>query len=206
MSPAELRAMVRESFDLKSRFGHREERAGVLRSSPRVDRNLADLSSKMGRLHDALHAQSRPSPTPEPPASHVLQHVEQIASLEAMVRDQKLCNGVPVLLEPGNFLRIVRGRAVNGDEQKARSRDTHLPEVDLALKSHLLAARSEPAASEVNCVFWRSGLERGEMSKDILPFPLSAYPTTSVISLSMEIGRAQLGQATSGGGAPEGIW
>ena len=33
------------------------------------------------------------------------------------------------------------------------------------------------------------------MSKDILPFPLSAFPTAAEISLSLEAGRAQLGQA-----------
>ena len=35
----------------------------------------------------------------------------------------------------------------------------------------------------------------GRMSKDILPFPLSAFPTAAGISLSLEAGRAQLGQA-----------
>ena len=33
------------------------------------------------------------------------------------------------------------------------------------------------------------------MSKDILPFPLSAFPTAAEISLSLEAGRAQLGQS-----------
>ena len=33
------------------------------------------------------------------------------------------------------------------------------------------------------------------MSKDILPFPLSAFLTAAEISLSLEAGRAQLGQA-----------
>ena len=33
------------------------------------------------------------------------------------------------------------------------------------------------------------------MSKDILPFPLSTCPTAAEISLSLEVGRAQLGQA-----------
>ena len=35
----------------------------------------------------------------------------------------------------------------------------------------------------------------GGMSKDILPFPLSAFLTAAEISLSLEVGRAQLGQA-----------
>ena len=35
----------------------------------------------------------------------------------------------------------------------------------------------------------------GRISKDILPFPLSFYPTAAEISLSLEAGRAQLGQA-----------
>ena len=90
------------------------------------------------------------------------------------------------------------------DEQKARSRDDRLPEfgkmslaeVGLALESHLLGPRSEPAAPVVNFVLRHSGLERGGgMSKDILPFPLSAYPTAAEISLSLEARRAQLGQA-----------
>ena len=33
------------------------------------------------------------------------------------------------------------------------------------------------------------------MSKDILTFPLSFFPTAAEISLSLEAGRAQLGQA-----------
>ena len=33
------------------------------------------------------------------------------------------------------------------------------------------------------------------MSKDILPFPLSTCPTAAEISVSLESGRAQLGQA-----------
>ena len=32
------------------------------------------------------------------------------------------------------------------------------------------------------------------MSKDILPFPLSPYPTAAELSLSLEAGRAQLDQ------------
>ena len=44
-------------------------------------------------------------------------------------------------------------------------------------------------------VLWHSGLEREGMSKDILPFPLSAFPTAAEISLLLEAGRAQLGQA-----------
>ena len=72
---------------------------------------------------------------------------------------------------------------------------TSLAEVGLALKSHLLAPRSDPAASVVNFVLRHSGLERGGLSKDILPFPLSACPTAAEISLSLEAGRTQLGQA-----------
>ena len=33
------------------------------------------------------------------------------------------------------------------------------------------------------------------MTKDILPFPLSTCPTAAETSLSLEVGRAQLGQA-----------
>ena len=33
------------------------------------------------------------------------------------------------------------------------------------------------------------------MSKDILPFALSVFPTAAEISLSLQAGRAQLGQA-----------
>ena len=92
---------------------------------------------------------------------------------------------------------------VMDDEQRARTRDDRPPdlggmalaEVGLALKSHLLAPRSEPAASVVNFVLRHSGLERGGISKDILPFPLSFCPTAAEISFSLEAGRAQLGQA-----------
>ena len=35
----------------------------------------------------------------------------------------------------------------------------------------------------------------GGMSKDILPFPLLGFPTAAEISLSLEAGRAQLGEA-----------
>ena len=45
-----------------------------------------------------------------------------------------------------------------------------LAEVGLALKSHLLAPRSEPAASVVNFVLRHSGLERGSpLSALVLP-------------------------------------
>ena len=49
----------------------------------------------------------------------------------------------------------------------------------------------------VNFVLRHSGLERVKegISKDILPFPLSFCPTAAEISLSLEAGRAQLGQA-----------
>ena len=98
---------------------------------------------------------------------------------------------------------MIEATQVMGDEQKARSRDDRLPEfgkislaeVGLALESHLLAPRSEPAAPVVNFVLRHSGLERGEMSKDILPFPLSTCSTEAEISLSLEAERAQLGQA-----------
>ena len=70
-----------------------------------------------------------------------------------------------------------------------------LAEVGLALKSHLLAPKSEPAASVVNFVLRHSGLERGGISKDILPFPLSFCSTAAEISLSLAAGRAQFGQA-----------
>ena len=46
-----------------------------------------------------------------------------------------------------------------------------------------------------NFVLRHSGLERGGISKDILPFPLSFCPTAAEISLSLEAGRAQLSQA-----------
>ena len=92
---------------------------------------------------------------------------------------------------------------VMDDEQKAKSQDNRLPdlggmslaEVGLALQSHLLAPRSDPAASVANFVLRHSGLERESLSKDILPFPLSACPTAAEISLSLEAGRTQLGQA-----------
>ena len=58
---------------------------------------------------------------------------------------------------------------VMDDEQRARTRDDRPPDVGgmslaefgLALKSHLLAPRSEPAASVVNFVLRHSGLECG---------------------------------------------
>ena len=64
------------------------------------------------------------------------------------------------------------------DEQRARTRDDRPPdlggmslaEVGLALKSHLLAPRSEPAASVVNFVLRHSGLERGGYRKTFSPF------------------------------------
>ena len=92
---------------------------------------------------------------------------------------------------------------VMDDEQRARTRDDRPPdlggmslaEVGLALKSHLLAPRSDPAASVVNFFLRHSGLERRGLSKDILPFPLSACPTAAEISLYLKAGRTQLGQA-----------
>ena len=92
---------------------------------------------------------------------------------------------------------------VMDDEQRARARDDRPPdlsrmslaEVGLALKSHLRAPRSEPAASVENFVLRHSDLERGGISKDILPFPLSFCPTAAEISLSLKAGRAQLSHA-----------
>ena len=49
--------------------------------------------------------------------------------------------------------------------------EVSLAEVGLALISHLLAPRSEPAAPVVNFVLRHSGLERG---RDIDIIPLSA--------------------------------
>ena len=52
-----------------------------------------------------------------------------------------------------------------------------------------------------NFVLRHSGLERGGMSKDIPPFPLSTFPTAAEILLLLEAGRAQLGQAEGPGAA-----
>ena len=67
---------------------------------------------------------------------------------------------------------------VMDDEQKARTRDDRPPDLDgmslaevcLALKLHLLASRSEPAASVVNFVLRHSGLERGRYRKTFSTF------------------------------------
>ena len=60
-------------------------------------------------------------------------------------------------------------------------------QIGLALESHLLAPRSEPAAPVVNFVLRHSGLEQVVgISKDILSFPLSFCPTAAEISLSLE--------------------
>ena len=103
----------------------------------------------------------------------------------------------------GNLSGVPAFDLVMDDEQRARIQDDRPPdlggmslaEVGLALKSHLLAPRSEPAASVVNFVLRHSGLERRRISKDILSFPLSFCPTAAEISLSLKAGRAQLGQA-----------
>ena len=51
-----------------------------------------------------------------------------------------------------------------------------LAEVGFALKSHLLAPRSEPAMLVANFVLRHSGVEQGRMSKDILPLSALALP------------------------------
>ena len=92
---------------------------------------------------------------------------------------------------------------VMGDEERARTRDDRPPDlggislakVGLALKSHLLAPRSEPAPSVETSFCGTAASSGGGISKDILPFPLSFCPTAAEISLSLEAGRAQLGQA-----------
>ena len=89
------------------------------------------------------------------------------------------------------------------DEQKARSRDDCLPEfgkmslAEVGLASGVASSCTgrEPAAPVVNFVLRHSGLERRGMTKNILPFPLSTCPTAAETSLSLEVGRAQLGQA-----------
>ena len=82
---------------------------------------------------------------------------------------------------------MIEATQVVDDEQKARSR----PRLGVAS----FCTESEPAAPVVNFVLRHSGLEREEMTKDILPFPLSTCPTAAEISLSLEVGRARLGQA-----------
>ena len=70
------------------------------------------------------------------------------------------------------------------DEQKARSRDDCLPEfgkmslteVGLALESHLLAPRSEPATQVANFVLRHSGLERGGDVERHSPLSALALP------------------------------
>ena len=87
---------------------------------------------------------------------------------------------------------------VMDDKQRARTREDHPPdlggmslaEVGLALKTHLLALRSNPAALVVKFVLRHSGLERKGISKDILTFPLSFCPTAAEMSLALEAGRA----------------
>ena len=91
---------------------------------------------------------------------------------------------------------------VMDDEQKAKSQDNRLPdlggmslaEVGLALKSHLLAPRSDPAASVVNFVLRHSGLERGRVVEGHSPLSALGLPHSG-FSLSLEAGRTQLGQA-----------
>ena len=53
------------------------------------------------------------------------------------------------------------------------------------------------ATSVENFVLRHSGLERGDVERhsSLSPFPLSAFPTAAGISLSLEAGRALLGQA-----------
>ena len=88
---------------------------------------------------------------------------------------------------------------VMGEEQETRSRDDRAPdlngmslaEVGLALKSHLLAPRSGLPISVENFVLRHTGVERGGISKDILPFPLSFCPTAAEISLSVNARKAQ---------------
>ena len=91
------------------------------------------------------------------------------------------------MFDIGEILKVL------DDEQRARTWDDHPPylgemslaEVGLALISHLLAPRSEPAAPVVNFVLRHSGLE-WEGDIDILPFLLSFCPTAAEISRSLE--------------------
>ena len=86
------------------------------------------------------------------------------------------------------------------DKQKARSRDDRLSdlgrmsraEVGLASKSHLPAPRSESVGDEHRFAAQRPRAE-GDVERRS-PFPLSACPTPTDISLSVEARRAQLGQ------------
>ena len=85
----------------------------------------------------------------------------------SMVVDPELGNNavqIPEVCHVGEILKVI------DDEQRARTwgdrppelGEMSLAEVGLALKSHLPAPRSEPAALVVNFVLRHSGLEWGE--------------------------------------------
>ena len=95
------------------------------------------------------------------------------------------------------------------DEQKARNRDDRLPEFGKNIPGQKSASRWRVASSwteerassvggKLRFTAQRPRAGRG-MSKNILPSPLSAYPTAAEISLSLEARRAQLGQAEEAG-------
>ena len=67
-------------------------------------------------------------------------------------------------------------------------------ELRSVLKSHLLAARASHQRRWQTSFCGTAASSGGEMSKDILPFPLSPCPTAAELSLSLEAGRAQLDQ------------
>ena len=95
----------------------------------------------------------------------------------------------------------MKSTQVMDDEQKARSRDDRVPEfgkmslgeVALALESHLLA----PEASQQR--LWQTSLccaaaSSGRRCRQTFS-PFRSRPTAAELSLSLEVGRVQLGQA-----------
>ena len=84
----------------------------------------------------------------------------------------------------GEVLRVM------DDEQNVRTRDDASTRFgrDVSGRSRprleivSSCTESEPATSVVDFVSRHRGLERGGMSKDTLPFPLSAFPTAAEIS------------------------
>ena len=102
---------------------------------------------------------------------------------------------VASLTVPSSQPRVECQLCMPWEPLSAKINKMSLAEVGLALESHFLTSRSEPTTPVVHFGLRHSGLERRGMSKDILPFPLSAFPTAAEISLSLDASRAQLGHA-----------
>ena len=94
------------------------------------------------------------------------------------------------------ILKSMEVNAAMGAEGKARipqGEGMSLGELGLALRAWLLRPESDVDGAMLAKFVRRNGIERGETSKDLLPFPLSSGPSEADIALSLAAAAKMMG-------------